>query len=156
MANEPTNDAAAGDAAVEEAGHTSGVVLTETAWALRNRLNPFPVGGILAWDGATLTFTLGALAGEARLGWVEDRLGIEGLPDRLKGGEEVTVVSVPEAALEVSWPAMFAGSALEITDQGGRKWLVSLDYPSGGSISKSVSLFTGRKKGKAWKKALAG
>lgn len=135
---------------------TTSVTLTETAWALQNKINPFPVGGQLTWDGERLRFTLGTLAGEAFVGWVEDRLGTTGLADRLTAGESVDAVSVGRHELQVSWPAVYAGSALEITDQGGQKWLISLDYPSGGSISQTVSLFTGRKKGKVWKKALAG
>ena len=131
----------------------AGVALTETAWALQNKINPFPVGGQLTWDGERLRFTLGALAGEAALGWVEDRLGVEGLGDRLRSGESVDAVSVGREELRVSWPAMYAGSALEITDQADRTWLICLDYPSGGSISQTMSLFSGRKKGKAWKKA---
>lgn len=131
------------------------VTLTETAWALQNKINPFPVGGQLTWDGERLRFTLGTLAGEAFVGWVEERLGTTGLADRLGAGETVDAISVGRSELQVSWPAMYAGSALEITDQGGQKWLICLDYPSGGSISQTVSLFTGRKKGKVWKKALA-
>ena len=43
-----------------------------------------------------------------------------------------------------------------MTPTGGRKWLVSIDYPSGGSISQTMSLMSGRKKGKIWKAALDG
>ena len=38
---------------------------------------------------------------------------------------------------------------------GGRKWVVSYDYPSGGSISQTMSVLTGRSKARDWKKALA-
>ena len=51
---------------------------------------------------------------------------------------------------------MYAGSALEVRGPNAEKWLIALDYPSGGSISQTISLFTGRKKGKTWKKALGG
>ena len=129
--------------------------LTEQAWALQNKLNPFPVAGTLAWDGSTISYTLGALAGEANLGWVETRLGIAGLGDRLKGGEQVDVFRWGRSEFEANWPAMYAGSAVEVTGPNDQKWLIALDYPSGGSISQTLSLFSGRKKGKAWKKALA-
>jgi hypothetical protein len=36
-----------------------------------------------------------------------------------------------------------------------RKWVVSYDYPSGGSVSQTLSLFSGRKKAKQWKQAFA-
>lgn len=136
--------------------NTTDTVLTEQAWALQNKVNPFPVAGKLVWDGETLSFTLGKLAGEAVLGWVEKRTAQEGLADRLKSGEEVTVFSHGTGSFEANWPAMYAGSAVEVTGSDGQRWLIALDYPSGGAISQSISLFTGRKKGKVWKKALAG
>ena len=52
---------------------TTSNVLTEEAWALHNKLNPFPVAGTLSWDGTTLRFTRASLAGEAFVGWVEER-----------------------------------------------------------------------------------
>jgi hypothetical protein len=130
-------------------------VLTEQAWALQNKVNPFPVAGTLVWDGHTLSYTLGKLAGEAVLGWVEQRMSQQGLADRLRAGEELVVFSLAKGSFTANWPAMYAGSAVEITDADGQRWLIALDYPSGGAISQSISLFTGRKKGKVWKKALA-
>ncbi|MCU1361518.1 MAG: hypothetical protein JWN99_2807 [Ilumatobacteraceae bacterium] len=129
--------------------------LSEETWALQNKLNPFPVAGTLAWDGDTISFTLGAMAGEASLGWVEKRLGSHGLADRLKGGEKVQAFSWPKGSFEASWPKLYGGSVVEVNGSDGTSWLISLDYPSGGSISQTISLFTGRKKGKAWKAALA-
>ncbi len=132
--------------------------LTEESWALQNKLNPFPVAGTLAWDAATgtLSFTLGALAGDAALGWVEKRLGTEGLTARLKAGEAVDVFRWAKGSFTASWPKLYGGSVVEVTGPGADapSWLISLDYPSGGSISQTISLFTGRKKGKAWKQAL--
>ncbi len=129
-------------------------VLTEEAWALQNKLNPFPVAGTLAWDGTTLRFTLATLAGEAFVGWVEERSNLQNLKTRLQSGERVDLFAWTRPDFTVSWPAMYAGSALEVQGPGGEKWLIALDYPSGGSISQTISLFTGRKKGKSWKKAL--
>ena len=130
-------------------------VLTEEAWALQNKLNPFPVAGTLSWDGTTLRFTLATLAGEAVLRWVEERTNLENLKARLKGGERVEVFSWTKDQFTASWPAMYAGSTVEVQGPAAEKWLIALDYPSGGSISQTISLFTGRKKGKIWKKALA-
>lgn len=129
-------------------------LLTEEAWALQNKLNPFPVAGTLTWDGAMLRFTLATLAGEAFLGWVEERTKLQDLQARLKAGESIEVFAWTKPEFSVSWPAMYAGSALEVQGPIGEKWLIALDYPSGGSISQTISLFTGRKKGKTWKKAL--
>lgn len=135
---------------------TTSNVLTEEAWALQNKLNPFPVAGTLSWDGTTLRFTLGSLAGEAFVGWVEERTELRDLATRLRAGERIEVFSWTSDAFSVSWPAMYAGSALEVRGPNAEKWLIALDYPSGGSISQTISLFTGRKKGKTWKKALGG
>lgn len=132
------------------------LLLTEEAWALQNKINPFPVAGTLAWDGETISFTLGALAGEAFLGWVEQRSGENNLAERLKQGERITLFAWPVGTFEAVWPAMYAGSALEVRGTNSTNWLIALDYPSGGSISQTVSLFTGRRKGKVWKKALPG
>lgn len=133
---------------------TTTSVLTETAWTLQNKINPFPVGGTLTWDGTTISFTLGSMAGESALGWVEKRLGQTGLADRLRGGETISAFSWSAGTFTTSWPALYGGSAVEVTGPQDQKWLIAMDYPSGGAISQSISLFTGRKKGKAWKKAL--
>ena len=130
-------------------------VLSEQAWALQNKINPFPVAGTLVWDGVTLSFTLAKLAGDASLGWVEKRLGVTGLANRLRSGDLVPAFSWSKAEFETSWPALYAGSVVEVTGPNGESWLIALDYPSGGAISQSLSLFTGRKKGKVWKRALA-
>lgn len=131
-------------------------VLTEQAWALQNKINPFPVAGTLTFDGSTLSFTLGALAGEAFVGWVEERAKTDGLRDLLRSGGSFVAFSWNVGEFETNWPSLYAGSAVEVSGPDGSKWLIALDYPSGGSISQTISLFTGRKKGKVWKKALAG
>jgi hypothetical protein len=133
---------------------TTTTILTESAWALQNKLNPFPVAGTLQWDGETLSFTLGRMAGEAVLGWVEKRLDQTDLITRLRGGEDVTAFAWPTGTFTTNWPAMYAGGTVEVTGPSGTTWLIALDYPSGGAISQSLSLFTGRRKAKAWKAAL--
>lgn len=129
-------------------------VLTEASWALQNKLNPFPVAGELNWDGSTLTFTLGSLASDAVLGWVAKKLNDPDLASKLKSGEAITAFSWNVGEFKVSWPTMYAGSAIEVTGPTGASWFIAFDYPSGGALSQSISLFTGRKKGKVWKKAL--
>jgi len=129
--------------------------LVEQAWMLQSKVNPFPVAGELAWRDGRLTFTLGALAGEAALGWVEKELGQENLQERLRGGETVRVFDFSLDECKVSWPKLYNGSWMQVEPLGGgRTWLVAYDYPSGGSITQTMSLFSGRKKGKAWKAAL--
>lgn len=130
-------------------------VLTEQAWLLQNKINPFPVGGTLRLEEGTITFVLSTIASHAVLGWVEKRAGLENLGDRLKAGEAIELFRFSKGEFVVNWPKMYAGSACEITGPQGTPWVIALDYPSGGSISQTISLFTGRKKGKLWKAALA-
>ena len=129
--------------------------LTEQAWLLQNKINPFPVGGVLKLENGTISFTLKMIASQAFLGWVEKRSGLENLEDRLKAGEAIELFSFAKGEFTTEWPKLYAGSACEITGPDGASWVIAMDYPSGGSISQTISLFTGRKKGKAWKAALA-
>jgi hypothetical protein len=55
----------------------------------------------------------------------------------------------------VTWPITGGGAVMIVQAPGGRKWVVSYDYPSSGAISQTFGVFTGRKKAKRWKKALA-
>jgi hypothetical protein len=130
--------------------------LVERSWLLEHRLNPFPVGGELIWSAGTLSFTLAELAAEASLGWVAERLGTDAdqLRARLRGGEQVAVFTLDRAEMLVHWPKSMGGAALEVTDQQGRRWLIAMDYPSGGSISQTLSLISGRRKAKVWREAL--
>lgn len=129
--------------------------LVEQAWLLKSKVNPFPVGGEMALRDGRFTFTLGTIAGEAFLGWVEEATGEADLQGRLRGGESARIVDAARDEIEVAWPKLYAGSALEVTEKAnGRKWIIAIDYPSGGSISQTISLFSGRTKGKAWKAAL--
>lgn len=129
--------------------------LLEQAWLLKSKVNPFPVAGKMAFSGGRFTFTLEALAKDAVLGWVEEATGEAGLKERLGAGEEVRIIDRTRDEIEVSWPKLYAGSALQVREiASDRTWIIAMDYPSGGSVSQTISLFTGRKKGKTWKAAL--
>jgi hypothetical protein len=133
--------------------------ITERCWLLRSKINPFPVGGELAFDGTTLTFTIGELASSAVLGWVADRLETEkeALKTTLEAGQSVEVFRVEQPNLEVTWPKTMGGAAMEATDGvTGHTWLISMDYPSGGAIMQTFNLISGRKKAKAWRAAFGG
>lgn len=130
--------------------------LSEQAWMLKSKVNPFPIGGELVWRDGRLSYTLGALAAEASLGWLEEATGQADLAGRLQGGERVVVFDHAKDEVVVSWPKLYGGSWMEVKDPQDRKWIIAMDYPSGGSISQTMSLFSGRKKGKVWKQALAG
>jgi hypothetical protein len=130
--------------------------LIEQAWLLKSKVNPFPVGGQMSLSDGRFTFTLGALAEGAVLGWVEEATGEAGLKERLGGGEEVVIIDRARDEIEVTWPKLYAGAALQVRERAtDRTWIIAIDYPSGGSIGQTISLFTGRKKGKAWKAALS-
>jgi hypothetical protein len=135
---------------------TSAPTLTDHAWALGSTGNHAPVEGILAWDGTTISFTLSPDAADAVLEWVEQRLVDHGLAERLRQGENVAIFAWATGTFTTSWPALFGGGAVELTGPAGDSWLVAMEHPSGGAVSPTVSLFSGRKKGHVWKRALAG
>ena len=126
----------------------------DQAWMLQSRINPFPISGALELRDGRLSFTLNAMAAEASLGWLEEQLGTQDLKSRIEAGEKVVAFDYPLSECEVSWP-LTGGGAMMFIEGADRKWVVSYDYPSAGAVSQTMSLFSGRKKAKEWKKALA-
>jgi hypothetical protein len=126
----------------------------EQAWMLQSRINPFPIPGALELGDGRISFTLTAMAAEASLGWLEKELGEPDLKSKIEAGESVVAFDAPLSESKVSWP-LTGGGATMIIENGGRKWVVSYDYPSGGAVSQLMSISSGRKKAKEWKKALA-
>jgi hypothetical protein len=126
----------------------------DQAWLLQSRINPFPISGALELRDGRLSFTLNEMAAEAALGWLEEELGSEDLKPRIEAGETVVAFDYPLASCKVSWP-LTGGGAMMFIEGGARKWVVSYDYPSGGAVSQTMSMLSGRKKARDWKKALA-
>ena len=127
----------------------------DKAWLLQSRINPFPISGALALGGGRISFVLDDEAGDASLDWLEKELGLEDIAVQLRAGERVVAFDYSLEECAVSWPITGGGAMMIVRTPGGRKWVVSYDYPSGGSIHQTMSLFTGRSKAKEWKKALA-
>jgi hypothetical protein len=130
-------------------------MLQQESYLLQNQLNPFPVSGTLALDDAgTLRFTLDEKAAGASLGWLEKQLATDGLADRIKEGERPQAFAIPLADAKVSWPKSLGGYAMKI-DDGERKWIVSLNYPSGGALWQTINMVRSRGTTKPWKDAIA-
>ena len=127
----------------------------DQAWLLQSRINPFPVAGSLSMENNRISFQLNSMAEEASLAWLEEELGIDSLKSTLQSGEQVVAFDYPLDGCAVTWPITGGGAMMIVQAPGGRKWVVSYDYPSGSSFSQTFSLITGRKKAKQWKKALA-
>ena len=127
----------------------------DKAWLLQSRINPFPISGALALEGGRISFHLDADAADASLGWLEKELGVEDLAGVVTAGEAIVAFDYALDECAVSWPITGGGAMMIVQAPGGRKWVVSYDYPSGGSIHQTMTLFTGRRKAKEWKKALA-
>ena len=127
----------------------------DKAWLLQSRINPFPISGALALAGGRISFVLDEDAGDASLGWLEKELGVEDIVSQLGAGEQVVAFDYSLEDCAISWPITGGGAMMIVRTPGGRKWVVSYDYPSGGSIHQTMSLLTGRRKAKEWKKALA-
>ena len=127
----------------------------DKAWLLQSRINPFPVSGALSLGDGRIAFTLDEDAGAGSIGWLEKEPGLEDIASRLRAGETVVAFDYALDDCAVTWPITGGGAMMIVRTPGGRKWVVSYDYPSGGSISQTMSLFTGRTKAREWKKALA-
>jgi hypothetical protein len=127
----------------------------DKAWLLQSRINPFPVSGALALGEGRISFTLDEDAGEASLDWLEKELELDDIAALLRSGEKVVAFDYALADCVVSWPITGGGAMMIVRTPGGRKWVVSYDYPSGSSISQTMSVLTGRSKAREWKKALA-
>jgi hypothetical protein len=130
-------------------------VREDKAWLLQSRINPFPVSGALTLGDGRIAFTLDEEAGEASLDWLEKVLGIDDIAARVGSGETVVAFDYALSDCAVTWPITGGGAVMLVRTPGGRKWVVSYDYPSGGAISQRMSLFAGRNKAREWKKALA-
>ena len=127
----------------------------DKAWLLQSRINPFPVSGALTLEGGRISFALDEDAGEAALGWLEKELDVADIAARGRGGETVVAFDYALEDCAVAWPITGGGAMMIVRTPGGRKWVVSYDYPSGGSLHQTMTLLTGRSKAKEWKKALA-
>ena len=127
----------------------------DKAWLLQSRINPFPISGALALEGGRISFVLDQDAGDAALGWLEKELEDDGLAERIRSGDKIVAFDYSLEDCAVSWPITGGGAMMIVRTPGGRKWVVSYDYPSGGSIHQTMSLLTGRSRAKEWKKALA-
>jgi hypothetical protein len=130
-------------------------MLEREAYLLQNQLNLFPIGGKLVLsDDGRLSFTLGALAKDASMGWLEKALGTDGLKERIAAGERPVVFDFPLAGHKVSWPVSLGGYGMKIEGED-RQWIVSLDYPSSGAVWQTISIIKARGTSKPWKQALA-
>jgi hypothetical protein len=127
----------------------------DKAWLLQSRINPFPVSGALSLGDGRISFALDDDAGEASVGWLEKELGMEDIAGRVRSGETVVAFDYALDDCVVTWPITGGGAMMIVRTPSGRKWVVSYDYPSGGSISQTMSLLAGRSKAREWKKALA-
>ena len=129
---------------------------TQEAYLLQSPINPFPVSGRLDLSDQSLRFTLDEHSGQlTTLGWLEKELGMDDLRDRLKGGTPVQAFELQRDQLQISWPKQFMGSAMKVSNPGGREWLVSLILPSG-SLYSTYKTFKYRSVFKAWKSELGG
>ncbi len=130
-------------------------MLERDAYLLQNQLNPFPVGGHLALsDDGRLSFTLGALAKDASMGWLEKALGTDGLKELISAGELPVVFDFPVAGHKISWPVSLGGYGMKIEGEE-RPWTVSLDYPSSGALWQTISIVKARGTSRPWKQALS-
>ena len=125
--------------------------LEESAWLLRSRVNPLAISGALELADGRISFVLDADSADAKLDWLEERLGFDGLRDRLETGERVTVFNHPLADCQISWPLTGGGSQM-VVEAPDRRWIVSHDEPS---VARFTQLIGARRRASDWKRALA-
>jgi hypothetical protein len=126
----------------------------DKAWLLQSRINPVPVPGAVALTGGRISFSIDSEADAEALDWLEKELDAEDLKGRLATGEPVVVFDHPLSDCVVTWP-ITGGGAVMIVRPPGHKWVVSYDHPSPGAITTPMGFLSGRRRAKAWKKALA-
>jgi hypothetical protein len=130
-------------------------MIETTAYLLQNQMNPFPIEGQLVLsDDGQLTFTLDERSAAAFLGWLEKRLSVQDLKERIGAGERPTAFAVPVAGHKFDWPKSLGGYGMKFED-GDHKWIVTLEYPSGNGISQMRNIFTAKRTRKPWVDALA-
>jgi hypothetical protein len=130
-------------------------MLEQDSYLLQNQMNPFPVAGTLTLgEDGTLSFALGEKAAGASLGWLEKVLGTDSLKEKLEAGERPVAFQLPVAGHKFAWPKTLGGYAMKF-DDGERKWIVSLNYPSGGGVWQAINMINSGKTAKPWKQALA-
>jgi hypothetical protein len=127
----------------------------EKAWLLQSRINPFPISGALTLEGGRISFVLAPDAADAALGWLEKELELDDIAAKLNTGDTVVAFDYSLDDCAVTWPITGGGAMMIVRTPGGRRWVVSYDHPSGGSIHQTMTLLTGRRKAREWKKALA-
>ncbi len=129
-------------------------MLEQDSYLLQNQMNPFPVSGkLLLDDRGELSFALDEKAAGASLGWLEKATGSEGLKARIQAGERPVVFNLRVSGRKISWPKTLGGYAMKI-EADDRKWIVSLNYPSGGGIWQMINMAKSGGTTKPWKQAL--
>jgi hypothetical protein len=131
------------------------LLLERTAYLLQNQMNPFPVSGQLSLsETGQLRFVLDASSANSHLGWVQKEIGMQDLKQRVELGEQPVIFDLPVAKRKILWPLRLGGYGMTVAD-GGRKWTVTLNYPSGGGISQLLNIGKSSSTSKPWKEALA-
>ena len=128
----------------------------DEAWLLQSRINPLPISGALELRDGRISFTLDTEAAQAKLGWLEETLGVHDLNERLASGEEIVAFDYGLDECSVSWP-LTGGGAVMYVQAFERKWVVTYDDPSdrGSRFSQPLAMSSGRGRAKEWKQALA-
>ena len=130
-------------------------MLEHDSYLLQNQMNPFPVSGRLTLDDeGILRFSLDERRPERRSAGWRRRWGPTISRSRIESGERPEVFRIPASGQKISWPKSLGGYAMKIP-VGERKWIVSLNYPSGGGIWQMINMINSRGTTKPWKQALS-
>ena len=125
------------------------------AWLSSGVFDYSPAPGKLALKDGRLTFTVIAPGGEKNARWLEQVTGQQGVAERILNGEAVTVVDVPVAEANPSFPPTALGSALHLM-LDGTKYRINF-YDTGRAAGRArllAAILSARGRSKRFRAAL--
>jgi hypothetical protein len=120
------------------------------AWCYKIPAAWGPVKGELRFAGGRLTFTTNGKVGSSMAKHLEKLAGEAGLAERLKVGEETTILDEPVGGLRIRFPVLAFGATMQVRRDGALYRFAFYDPQSGlGGM-----LRHGAATGKPWKAVL--
>ncbi len=108
---------------------------------------------LLELTDSTVRCTLTSKAGYSR--WLETRLHVPDLKERLSVGEHVTVFDFLYNGYRISWPTFFGGTVFQISRGDAPGWIVGVLPPRGrAGVRGMVRFFSEVDVRKQWRQAL--
>lgn len=125
------------------------------AWLASEAFDSNPAPGQLALQNGRLTFMVVAPGGEKNARWIEQVTGQHGVAERILKGEAVTVVDVPVAEANPSFPPTALGSAMHLMLDETKYRINFYDTGRAAGRARGMGLIlSGRRRSKPFRAAL--